>query len=142
MKINRWILGLVVSLASFCYADDAMDELIDERIKVNEEYRDEFADLAKESEFAEQLVPLEKKNGQEWVDYLKYVRTLNDKKLKIHVLRLEYMEEVITAYGNLEYAEGVIDKTAAQVQLNIWKKKLEDFEKLVTEDAKAASPTE
>lgn len=123
-------------MSSAVYGEDVLNKLLDERIEANEQYRDDFTEEAKESKFADKLVPLEKKNGQEWVDYIKYVRASDDKKLKAYVLKTEIMGELISAYYDLEFAEGLLDKTTANTMVKKWKTKLEELEKAIEADAK------
>ena len=104
--------------------EEAINKLLDERIRMNIKYRDENAEYAKESSIADVQVPFEKKYGQTWVDYLKHVKQCEDLKIKEYALKLEYMDELQMAYDNLEYAEGLVEKAEAVAQVSLWKSKL------------------
>ena len=121
--------------------NEALDALFDERIKDNEEYRDQYAKEAEDTTVAEELVPHEKESGQMWVDYLKHVKEKGDLKTKEYVLSLEYRGELSGAYWDLEYAEGVLEKTQARAKITKYKRKLEELDQLLNPE-KAAKPEE
>lgn len=108
-----------------------LDSLLDLRIKANEEYRDEFVEDAKETAYSRILAPLEHKLGQEWVDYLKFVKASKDKKLKIHALRLELLTEIREGYFTLEYAESNEERKEAQADLRVWKEQYEYLKAII-----------
>ncbi|BCX47379.1 hypothetical protein HAHE_12870 [Haloferula helveola] len=132
------------SLAGPVFAEDkpGLDELLDERIEANEKYRDRFAKEAEESPYAKDLQPLEKKIGQEWVDFLKHVKASEDEKLKLHTLRLEFMDELRGCYYDLEYAEGVLERATIRSEILKWKKKVERVEELAKAPVADGEPTE
>ena len=124
---SAMLLLMMVTMSGFLRADDqpkTLNDLLDRRIKVNEEYRDRFTKEAEDTQFAKELPPLEKKLGQEWVDYLTYVKSLQDDKRKEGMLRLEIVGEITGAYYDIEYAEGLLEMSKARGALQRWKREL------------------
>lgn len=111
-------------------APPTLDTMLDERITLNAQYGEEYAELAEESEFAEDLVPLEKQLGDSWVTYLKYIRASQDPKLKAQTLRLEYLDELRGCYYSLESAESFIEKVNLRAEIASWKKLLTQLDSL------------
>lgn len=126
----------VAAANAACAAEEpkSLNTLLDERIEKNEAYRDEFAKAATESPVADVLVPAEHNVGQRWIDMLTYARQSTDMKLKAHLLRLDYSEEVRATAYDLEYAEGLIEKGKVRIQLAHWNLRLH----LVDRSEKAA----
>ena len=127
-------LVLLCSLVGFASGEDApetLNDLFDRRIKVNEKYRDEFTREAADLEFAKQLVPLEKELGQEWVDYLKYVKSLKDDVIRKQVLRMEILEELTGSYSEAQWPEDDISKMQALADIRRWKTELEFLDRIV-----------
>lgn len=110
-----------------------LDSMLDDRIALNEKYRDEFAKDAESSPLAEDLVPMEKKFGDAWVHYLKYIRASDDVKLKVHALRVELLDEIVGCYHSLEYAESLIEKVNLRADIAAWKKLLTRLDALAVE---------
>lgn len=133
MKI---ILALILALtSSFTLANEELtkklDDLFDLRIKVNEEYRDQFAKDAEDLENKEArdfLVKSEKEYGQVWVDFLKNMKTNPDLKARMQLLRIEIVGEINNGYYDLEYAEGFADRTEAKASIVKWRKALKQLE--------------
>lgn len=137
------ILGFLLSMQP-ARADeeaDALDRMLKDRIKLNAKYGDEYAKGAKDSPFAKDLVPLEKKIGQGWVDYLKYLRTLKNHTITKQVLKLEYMTELSGSYYDLEIAEGLVEKAAIRGDILKWKKELARLQKFMPEEKATKPPT-
>ena len=126
-------LILLFSLQNISMANEKLDAMLGERIKVNAQHRDEFAKAAEESPLAAALVPLEKKTGQAWVDYLTYVKSLDDDQLKIHVLRLEFYAELGDCLYDLEVAQGQQEVDDIKQELKGWKEKMDELDKVVAE---------
>lgn len=108
-----------------------LDALFDLRIKINEDYRDQFAEEATElenKEAREFLEKSEKENGQVWVDFLKRMKTNPDLKARIQLLRLEIVGEINNGYYDLEFAEGVKDQFKARGVITKWNKHLKELE--------------
>ena len=138
-SVKLLLATLVVSLLTFQPAtaeeESLLDKMLTERIKMNEKYRDEYAKDAEDSPFAKDLVPLEKKIGQGWVDYLTYVRSLKNQKLKKQILKLELLGELSYCYYDLEAAEGLIEKASLRSKIAKWKKEIAKLESIDTEKA-------
>ena len=137
MITTKYLLPLLGFLLLVPSADaeeqSQLDKMLTERIKMHEKYRDDYAKDAEESELAKELVPLEKKVGQGYVDYMIYLRDQKDIKLKKRVLHLELLGELTYAYYDLENAETFIQKATARSAIAKWKKKLAALEKIDTE---------
>lgn len=101
-----------------------LNQELDQRIEVNKAYKTEYAESAKDSQFAHELVPLEEKNGQDWVDFITYVRKSDDAQLKIYVLKIELQTELAGYLYDLEYAEGLEEKTEIFQKIETYKAKL------------------
>jgi len=125
------LLGFILA-SSFSLAKEPsiLDQMLTDRIKLNEKYRDEYAKVAEDSPLAKDLVPLEKKVGQAWVDYLTYIQSLKNPKLTKATVKLEILSEIQGCYYDLEYAEGFIEKASIRSDLAKWKKKLAKLEKV------------
>lgn len=123
---------LLIFQAATAEEESPLDKMLTARIKVNEQYRDQYTKEAENSAFAKDLVPLEKKIGQGWVDYLAYVRSLKNPKLKKQVLQLELMGELSGCYYDLEVAESIIEKASLRSKIVRWKKELAKLEKIKT----------
>lgn len=136
--IFRPIVPILLLLSGFSISAaekqaPTLDSMLDDRIALNEKYGEEFAEDAEESELAEDLVPLEKKIGDAWVNYLKYIRESQDTKLKVHALRIEYLDEMRGCYYSLEYAESLIEKVNLRADIASWKKLLTRLDTLAVE---------
>lgn len=101
-----------------------LDKELDERIELNKKYKTDFTEDAKESDLAHELVPLQSRNGQDWVDFLTYVRKSEDIQLKVYVLRIELQTELIGYYYDLEYAESFAEKSEIFKEIEKYKAKL------------------
>lgn len=138
--VHRRVFTVSILFCVSAFADEpkTLDDMIDERIKKNIEYRDEFSEDAKSSPIADQLVPVEKQVGQKWVDLLKYARASQDIAFKAHVLRLDYCEEIRSSCYELEYAEGLLEKTKYNLEMSYWRTRLklvDEFEKAELADS-------
>jgi len=120
------VLSLLVSLSA--RADDYIDKLLDERIEENKKLGREFAADAKDSEFAEALVPLEKKNGEDWVALLEHIKAKKDLKLSYLMLLTELQSELSNAYYELEYPDGPLGRIAAKAKVKRYEEKLQKLE--------------
>ena len=107
-----------------------LDNYLDDRIAANIKYREDFVEEAKESPVAKDLIPVEKKLGDEWVEFIKYVHESKDEKLKIHSLRIEFLDEIRGCYYDLEIAEGFLEKLKIKGEIAKWNKALSDVTKL------------
>lgn len=136
------MLGWLMFFVGVAFAEETLNDLLDRRIKLNEGYRDQYAEEAGESEFAKKLQPLEKEVGQAWVDYLKYVKSLKDDKLKEQVLRIEILHELTGCYYDLEYAEGMLEKAKLGGKIKRWERELKLLDKIVGKDEKAPKKAE
>lgn len=138
MKASIFGWAVVLVLAPFSVAEKlpTLDDLLDRRIKLNEDYRDEFVKDAEESSYSKELKPLERDLGQGWVDHLKYVKKSKDLKLKEQVIRLEILTEMTGIYYELEYAENLLEKASLGGQLQKWKRELALLDEIVERDAK------
>jgi len=125
---------LLVGMASG--AEVTLNDLLDRRIEINKKYRDQYTEEAGEAEFAEKLQPLEKEIGQGWVDYLTYVKSLKDEKLKEQVLRLELLQELSGCYYDLEYAEGLLEKAKLRGKIKGWERELALLDTIAGKDGK------
>ena len=125
MKFILFILMPLSIIANLSAADETLDQMLSQRIKLNEKYRDQFTKEAAESPLAKDLQPLEKKIGQNWVDYLSYVKSQKDDKLKAYVIRLELLDELRGCYYDLEYSESAVEKASLKLEIAKWKKELE-----------------
>lgn len=128
----RFVGLLVVALVLFANgrclsAEDriSLNDLLDERIQKNIEYKEEFSEAAKESPVADLLVPAEEQVGQKWVDLLRFARESNDIAVKSHVLQLDYAEEIRSTTYDLEYAEDLLEKAKIRIQLAYWNTRLQ-----------------
>lgn len=110
--------------------DGLLDEYLDERIELNEFYRDKNVKQADELRFANDIKPIEREIGQEWVDFLRHVRASKDRKLKIHTLRLEFLEEMRGCGYNLEDSGSVSEANGIRGELKAWRTKLEAVNKV------------
>jgi hypothetical protein len=131
MKFILFILMPLSIIANLSAADETLDQMLSQRIKLNEKYRDQFTKEAAESRLAKDLQPLEKQIGQHWVDYLTYVKAQKDDKLKAYVIRLELLDELRGCYYDLEYTESVVEKAALKLEIAKWKKELEILKGIV-----------
>ncbi len=131
MRVLLFILMQLFIVASLPAADETLDQLLSRRIQLNEKYRDEFTKDAAESPLAKDLQPLEKKIGQQWVDYLTYVKAQKDDKLKAYVIRLELLDELRGCYYDLEFAEGVHEKVRLKLSIGKWKKELKKLNEII-----------
>ncbi len=129
----RWFVILMIcSLGVTVQAADeaTLDQYLDERIELNEFYRDKNVKQADTLRFVKDIKPIEREIGQEWVDFLRHVRASTDRKLKIHTLRLEFLEEMRGCGYNLEDAENVSDANRIRAELKAWRTKLEVVNKV------------
>ncbi|MEP2774475.1 MAG: hypothetical protein ABJQ29_15385 [Luteolibacter sp.] len=135
LRVHLIVLILLFPVSSFAQEREAgtLDSMLDERIILNEKYRDDFAKDAEQSPLAEDLVPLEKKIGDAWVNYLRYIRNSTDPKLKVHALRLEFLDELRGCYYELEYADSLIEKVNIRGEIATWKKLLTRLDTLAVE---------
>lgn len=124
--MKKYYLFCLLCCVPALYAEELsiLDKELDERIEVNKGYKIEFSESAKESQFAHELVPLEAKNGQDWVDFLTYVRKSEDMTLKLFVLKIELQTELAGYLYDLEYAEDLQEKTEIFQQIEKYKAKL------------------
>ncbi|MGJ8645090.1 MAG: hypothetical protein ACSHX9_16940 [Luteolibacter sp.] len=129
------VLFLLSSFTALAEEKDApsLDSMLDDRVTLNEKYRDDFAEEAESSPLAEDLVPMEKKFGDAWVNYLKYIRASDDTKLKVHALRVEFLDEIVGCYHSLEYADSLIEKVNLRADIAAWKKLLARLDNLAVE---------
>lgn len=139
-RITLTIISLLF-LVNFLIAGETLDQLLERRIALNEDYRDRFTKEAAESPVAKDLQPLEKKLGQQWVDYLTYVKQQKDDKLKAYVIRLELLDEIRGCYYDLEFAENMLEKASLNLEISKWKKELEALNKIVKQDGAGQLPT-
>ena len=61
----------VAILTSNAFGAEILNEYLDERIKENKKMTKDFVKNAAESEYNDELIPIEKKVGELWVEYLK-----------------------------------------------------------------------
>lgn len=127
------VLGALAILAPGARADDKATIMrhLDERITLNEEYRDRFVEEARESPLAKEVVPLEKEVGQGWVDYLNYVKSTKNLELIAHVVKIELVDEMLGCLYDLEVAEGFAERARLRAELASWKSKKTEFEAAV-----------
>ncbi|NRA40527.1 MAG: hypothetical protein HRU15_20450 [Planctomycetes bacterium] len=122
LLLSFFLLTACVTLQSA--ETPSLDGLIDERITLNVEYRDKYVREAGEMQLAASIQPVEKRTGDEWIEFLKYVKKSEDKKLKTYVLRLEILAELSGSYYNIEYAETEDDRQKGVADVKKWKSKL------------------
>ena len=133
MKRIGLLLIFFVVLQGFCEDKITMDSLLDTRIKLNVKYTKMFMEEAQESTVKE-LKGIEEKVGDQWVAYLKYVRASKDKTLKVHVLKLEYLDELRGCYYDLEYSEDAVEAASLKIEILKWKSKLKNLDIIIKED--------
>lgn len=124
------ILLSAMVLMPLCAEDlSLLDKELDERIELNKQYKIDYTEMAKESAMAGELVPLEEKNGQDWVDFITYVRKSDDPVLKLYVLKIELQGELTNYLYDLEYAETMQDRAEAVKQAQVYREKLAALKK-------------
>lgn len=109
----------------------SLDAMLDERITLNEAYRDTYAEEAKEAQNAVMLEKLERSSGQAWVDLLRHVRASDDRELKIRMLRMELLGEQVSSAWDMEFAEDLMERATAATAYAGWTAALEHLETLV-----------
>ena len=139
MKLLRSLLAPAFCIALFTTATaeekkaPTLNSMLEERITLNAKYGKKYSKMAEDSPFAEDLVPLEKRVGVAWVNYLKYIRASDDPELKVHALRIEFLDEIRGCYYDLEYAESLIEKVNLRSDLSKWKKLLTQLDAIAVE---------
>lgn len=132
LLITFFLLSAFTALADEKKAP-TLDSMLDDRISLNEKYREELVEDAQSLSVAEDLAPIERRFGDAWVNYLKYIRASDDKKLKVHALRIEILDEIVGSYHSLEYAESLIEKVNLRADIAAWKKLLAQLDDLAIE---------
>lgn len=113
---NKWVRDL-----------EKLNKLLDERINLNKEYKDEHVKNAESLRFAKEIKPIEIRYGQAWVDLLEEGRKSKNIKLKIELLRVELLSEIQGALYDMEYAGSEEELSEAKKSLSEWKKKFKEL---------------
>ena len=108
---------------------EKLNKLLDERIILNKEYKNEHAKNAETLRLAKEIQPIEVRYGQAWIDLLQEARKSKNIKLKIELLRVELLSEIQGSLYDMEYAETVEELTAAKKTLEEWKRKFKELVK-------------
>ena len=116
----------------------SLDAMLDQRIKEHEEARDKNVEQAKGYSVAKSLVPVEQDLGQGRVDFLRAVKDKGDEQLKIQILRIELLDEIRECYILLEIAQSREVGEPALKELEKWKKRYADLQKLAETKKSAA----
>ena len=119
----------IFGIFSLAADEGQLNKELEERIKANQALTEVLIEYAKVSEFKAELVPLEKKSGVFWTDYIKHVIESKDLKLKVYVLRTEYNQEIVDALYELEYEEDAEAKPMWKAKASEFRAKLEKLEK-------------
>ncbi len=115
----KYLITIAVVSALGLVADQGVDlnALLDERTKLNVDYKDENVAYAKELEkpaLADLAAKYEAGVGDDWLALIAYAKASDDVELKKLVLRLEYHQELTSFVYDAEYAETPQDVKEAQ----------------------------
>ncbi|MEM9352648.1 MAG: hypothetical protein AAGA92_06525 [Planctomycetota bacterium] len=105
-----------------------LDRLLEERIKLNREYKEDFLEAAKESAFPEQAARFEAGVADGWIDLLTKIRGSDDEELKMSILRLEYYDEMRSYLTELEWAETNEERAEARAGIEEYEQRLKGLE--------------
>lgn len=124
------ITSLLLAPSLLVAEEKALDlkAMLDTRIEAVDGYTEESIEYAKETEFTEELTPLEKRIGDEYKKVLKLTRASDNIELKIATLRLELLSEIVNEYYELEYPENAAAKVLAKGKIALYKKQLEEID--------------
>lgn len=141
MKTAALFLLSVVASAPV-YAQDFFDKALDERVESNKQLTAELVEETKGMEEAETIAAIETQNGEDWVELLKHIKNKKDPKLSYLMLRTEIQAELVGAYYDFEFPEGLMARMKAKGKIKRYQKQLEELEaayKKSMEDEKKAS---
>ena len=125
------ILITIFGVLSLSADEGELNKALEERIKANQEFTEELVEYAKESKYQAELVLLENQSGDYWAAYLKYALQSKDLRLKAHVLRTEYTQEIIDGYYDLEFEENEEERALLKASIKDFKMKLAHLQKTV-----------
>ncbi len=106
----------------------SLDQLLEERIKLNREYKQDFLEAAKESAFPQQSARFEAGVADGWIDLLTKIRVSDDEELKASILRLEYYDELRSYLAELEWAENDKQRAEARAGIEEYEQRLKGLE--------------
>lgn len=141
MKTTALFLLSVVASASV-YAQDFFDKALDERVESNKQLTAELVEETEGMEEAKTIAAIETQNGEDWVELLKHIKSKKDPKLSYLMLRTEIQAELVGAYYDLEFPEGLMARMKAKGKIKRYQKQLEELEaayKKSMKDEKKAS---
>lgn len=134
MTLLSRLLAITLCLVGFAHAEDPWNQFIDTRINYHTDQYKEVAKATMMSEFAEDLVPLEKKLHEKRLSQLKRVKTLNDAQSKKDIIHIDLLQEVSKAYQSLEAARTPEEIKSRRDHLQKCEMQLQLFEKVLTLD--------
>ena len=128
----------VAILTSNAFGAEILNEYLDERIKENKKMTKDFVKNAAESEYNDELIPIEKKVGELWVEYLKDLKKSDNKLQKAKFLRLEYMNAIVIFYYDFEYEDSNPKKELLQGHIQQCHKRIEVLEGIIKSELSKA----
>lgn len=128
-RLLTFIFISIMGTISLSADEAALNKAIEERIVANKELTEELIEIAKESKFEAEILPIEKNSGEFWTNYLTHVQKSKDLKLKAFVLHNEYTQEVLQGYYDLEYEQDAEAQAVLKAHIKEFKAKIEKLEK-------------
>ena len=137
MKIKiLFPIFLIFLTINLCQADDTIENLIEERIQLRQEYRAEYIERAESEAKGSGLKETEDLHGKAWVELLKLAQSTDDPTLKKKILELDLLNDLAVAKWDLLYSQSEVDRNYYKGRIQMYERQLKLVEEIDSNQAR------